>query len=85
MANDTSDFNYGGELYIGQGPYLYAPAPFSITLYLNTSLHNPFICTPESSVYSSANCGNPVDGDQQLHWRPDPVLQLHLRGRLDVR
>jgi thermopsin len=92
VANDSSDINYGGELYIGQGPFLYAPAPYSVTLYLNTSLINPFICTAESSVYATPTCANQATGtaayvgDQNLFYNysfSDAVTHVSESGTYD--
>jgi thermopsin len=62
VANDSTDLIYGGTLYVGVGPYIYAPPPFNLTLYLNTSLFNPFICSSESSVATTSTCADPVTG-----------------------
>ncbi|MFY9717715.1 MAG: thermopsin family protease [Thermoplasmata archaeon] len=92
VANDTSDINYGGELYIGAGPTFYAPAPYSVQMYLNTSLYNPFICTSDSSVASSSTCSNPATGtadykgDQTLFYNytfSDSVTHQQASGTFD--
>ncbi len=64
VANDSTDFVYGTTLYEAAGPFLYAPPPFNLTLYLNTSLVNPFICTSESSVHLTSTCSDPATGTQ---------------------
>ena len=61
VASDVNDSNSYG-VYVGQGPSLNAPPPFNLTLYLNTSLINPFVCTPESTVYLSSTCSNAAKG-----------------------
>ncbi|MGC2035588.1 MAG: thermopsin family protease, partial [Thermoplasmata archaeon] len=61
VASDVNDSNSDG-VYVGQGPSLNAPPPFNLTLYLNTSLINPFVCTPESTVYLSSTCSNAATG-----------------------
>ena len=74
VANDTNDTLYSGEVYIGESHFFYAPMPFNLTLYLNLSLVNSQICSPWSSLASTATCSNPsaaiadYTGDQTLYY-----------------
>ncbi len=73
VANDTNDSADLGVV-LGASPYLYAPAPFNLTLYLNLSLYNPLLCGPWSSLRALPICENPSQalnayaGDQTLFY-----------------